>query len=69
MSEHRVKREEKMIQKSYSYFALKSPDEIYYQMASIFKACKRTGKSGERGIHPHWSNLSSAGVARLTVKA
>ena len=67
MSEYRVEKKEKRVQRSYSYVALKSPDEIYYLMASIFKACKGTG--GKRENHPHWSKLASAGAARLSVKA
>ncbi len=69
MSEHRVKKKEKKIQRSYSYFALKSPDEIYYQMASIFKASKGGGQNKEWGNHPHWSDFLSAGAVRLLVKA
>ena len=69
MSEQRVEKEEKRIQDSYSYFALKSPDEIYYLMASIFKACKGMGKNNEWRNHPHWSRFDSAGAVRLSLQA
>ncbi len=35
---------ERDFQPSCSYAALKSSDELYYKMASIFRACKWTGK-------------------------
>lgn len=38
MSKLKVEKKRKSFDSSISYFALKSQDEIYYQMASIFKA-------------------------------
>ncbi len=38
MSKFKVGKKRKNLESSISYVALKSQDEIYYQMASIFKA-------------------------------
>lgn len=67
MSEYRVIKEGKPIQRSYAYFGLKSPDEVYYLMASIFTAGKGMGTTQKD--RPRWPFLVSAGADRLSVKA
>ncbi len=66
MSELRIK--EKKTQGSCSYFALKSPDEIIYQMASIFKATKGMGLDDLLKNRPCWPGIKPAGAAGLSVE-